>query len=444
MPYPSADQVKSLAPDSTSFAAGKGLADLRHWKTLGANENALWGECQGSGKEPYKVRVDLVNAGYACTCPSRKFPCKHAIGLMLLAANSPAKLAESNAPEWVTDWLAKRSSRSQAAAPKEPPKADEAARRKDAERRFAKREKLAESGVAALELWLKDLVRNGLVAVQGLPPAYWAEQSARLVDAQLPGAARMVRELGAMPLAGENWAERFLYKLGRMYLLVQAYRSLDALTAETQADVRSWLGWTVPQDELLASTQGLRDDWLVVSQYLHEDIQTGIRTQTNWLRSKESKRSAVILHFAHRSQALDMSLSTGLILRGEMIYFPGAYPLRGIFRDPQPVASPFTPQGCADLQEFLDDYSSALAQNPWIELYPALLEKVLPRRSEDQRWMIADVEDRLLPLTRHFSAGWELLALSGGAPLSLFGLWDGFEFNPLAAWMEGRRVSFGQ
>src|SRR5512145_1469996 len=99
-----ADQIKALAPDPVSLKAGQGLADARHWVNLGANEAALWGECKGSGKEPYKVRMDLSNNGAACTCPSRKFPCKHALGLMLLASTSPAKLTESTPPAWVAEW----------------------------------------------------------------------------------------------------------------------------------------------------------------------------------------------------------------------------------------------------------------------------------------------------------------------------------------------------
>ena len=53
-----AEQVKTLAPDSSSIKAGQGLADARHWISLGSNSTALWGECKGSAKEPYKVRVD--------------------------------------------------------------------------------------------------------------------------------------------------------------------------------------------------------------------------------------------------------------------------------------------------------------------------------------------------------------------------------------------------
>src|SRR5574342_255138 len=105
------EQINSLAPDSSSLKTAQGLANVRHWVNLGENDKALWGECKGSGKEPYKVRIDLLNVGYACSCPSRKFPCKHSLGLMLLSATSPASLTEKHPPLWVAEWLEKREER---------------------------------------------------------------------------------------------------------------------------------------------------------------------------------------------------------------------------------------------------------------------------------------------------------------------------------------------
>ena len=39
------------------------------------------------------------------------------------------------------------------------------------------------------------------------------------------------------------------------------------------------------------------------------------------------------------------------------------------------------------------------------------------------------------------SAGWHLLALSGGHPLDVFSEWDGFSFWPLTVLADGRLVA---
>src|SRR5262245_55541108 len=83
------DQILALAPDSQSAKAGNQLATLRKWDRLGRNQQSIWGECQGSGEKPYQTRIDLSEPAFQCSCPSRKFPCKHALGLWLLAAQQP-------------------------------------------------------------------------------------------------------------------------------------------------------------------------------------------------------------------------------------------------------------------------------------------------------------------------------------------------------------------
>ena len=81
-----ANQILALAPDPASAKAGSQLATPRNWSNLGTSDSALWGECQGSGKTPYRTQIDLGGPAFKCTCPSRKFPCKHGLGLYLLRA----------------------------------------------------------------------------------------------------------------------------------------------------------------------------------------------------------------------------------------------------------------------------------------------------------------------------------------------------------------------
>src|SRR5258706_12620952 len=100
------DQVLALAPDSSSASAGKKLSNKQYWKNLGQNSEALWGECQGSAL--YQVRVDLSTLTIQCSCPSRKLPCKHGLGLLLLAVPTPAAVPTADQPEWIIAWLAKR------------------------------------------------------------------------------------------------------------------------------------------------------------------------------------------------------------------------------------------------------------------------------------------------------------------------------------------------
>src|SRR5262245_9167559 len=113
------EQILALAPDGSSAKAGKELATARKWVTLGHDERAAWGEGQGSGATPYRTQIDLSEPAFRCSCPSRKFPCKHALGLFLLLEGQPDAFTQVAPPDWVTEWLASRSERAEKRAQKE-------------------------------------------------------------------------------------------------------------------------------------------------------------------------------------------------------------------------------------------------------------------------------------------------------------------------------------
>ena len=101
-------KIEELAPDQGSVDAARKLLKPALWPTVAADgEGLLWGECQGSGSLPYRVCLSEADLGYKCTCPSRKFPCKHTLALMWMRAeNKP--FAAAPRPDWVADWVSRR------------------------------------------------------------------------------------------------------------------------------------------------------------------------------------------------------------------------------------------------------------------------------------------------------------------------------------------------
>ena len=105
--------IRLQAPNPA--AAGNGLALSKRGKftSLGCSSDGstFWAECAGSGSKPYRVSVDFSRGEEQpvcrCSCPSRQFPCKHALGLMFeIAAGRqftegeiPADLAEKQAKQ---------------------------------------------------------------------------------------------------------------------------------------------------------------------------------------------------------------------------------------------------------------------------------------------------------------------------------------------------------
>ncbi|NJP07641.1 MAG: SWIM zinc finger family protein, partial [Chloroflexaceae bacterium] len=233
----STEQVLAMAPDAASAKHGQKLAVAHSWKDVGQNEQAAWGECKGSGNQPYQVQVDLASSslGYRCSCPSRKQPCKHVLGLLLLLAGQSPHLTHKAPPQWVAEWLAQR----QARAHKQAQKAEQPRTVVDPEsqqKRLAKRYASVNDGLLELDIWLADLVRQGLGNLSA-QSTLWEERAARMVDAKAPGIARLLRQIAQQNIQSEHYQRDMLERLGRLQLLIEGFQRMDELPIEQQADL---------------------------------------------------------------------------------------------------------------------------------------------------------------------------------------------------------------
>jgi hypothetical protein len=429
----STDQVAKLAPDPASLSAGKKLANGRVWQNTGRDQRALWGECQGSAL--YQTRVDLTDLTAKCSCPSRKFPCKHALGLLLLAAASGDAVPDQPAPEWVTEWLDKRGATAQRREAKAAAQTDKPVDEKAQARRAEQRARRVEDGLLSLETWMGDLVRNGLGQAAAQGPNLWEAQAARMVDAQAPGIGSRLRRLGDHPRNVADRSSRVLSDLGKIALLIEAYRRIDTLDPLLQDDVRGLIGWTLKEEEVAARGTAADDRWWVVGQRSEEDDR--LRVQRSWLLGLGTGRYALVLQFAVGNAPYTTSLLPGTVVHAQLRFWPSASPLRAQIEDRRGAAEPWTGDapGHGSLAALLSAHATALAGQPWVERTPCVLKSLRPARHRGD-WHLVDAAGQALPLAT--ADNWKLVAISGGQPVDVAAEWDGTELLPLAVIVGGR------
>ncbi|MFI9391030.1 SWIM zinc finger domain-containing protein [Streptomyces bauhiniae] len=434
-----AEQVLDLAPDASSRKAGSKLGVAGPWSGAGSGrEGAVWGLCKGSGSKPYQTVVDLsdpAGPAYKCSCPSRKFPCKHALGLLLLWAQDEGAVPESDAaPDWAEQWLAGRRGRTE--AKKTQAAAGSAADPEAARKRAERRDQRVTAGATELERRLADLLRDGLASAERAGYGLWEETAARMVDAQAPGLASRVRELGAIPASGTGWPARLLEECALLHLLDQGWLHRDRLPDALAATVRSRLG-------LPTSADGppVRDHWQVLAQYDTADAK--LTTRRIWLHGSDSGRTRLLLSFGAAGRAPELSLPVGLSLDADLSDYPGAGQIRATLGERHAPAAPAAsrPPGTTAAHA-LASYGEALRADPWLDSVPVTLDAVIPVPEDTSgSWHLADADsDTALPLTPSFLARpglWRLVALAGGAPLTVFGECGHRGFTPLTAWAEG-------
>jgi len=425
----SEDQIIQLAPDSASVKAGQQLANNSKWVTKYIHEKAMWGDCQGSGKNPYRTMVDLQQVAFKCSCPSRKFPCKHGLGLLFLHARSPGVFTGATELEpQVEEWLGKRESKPAAKPAKESKPIDNKAQEKRAE----EREKKVSGGMEELRTWLKDLVRNGIMHVPAEAYKFNSNIVARMVDAQAPAVAGSLRRLSGLNYYQDGWQKPFLKSITSLYLLTEAYKNIEQCDAPLQADIRTLIGWSIPKEQVL-ETAGLSDERAVLAKIY--ETEERLTVEQIWLYGYQSERFALLLSFYGPGQAPQQALVPGTTVAAELVYYPSALPMRALVKQQKGTKSILSPAPGQDFAALLSKLSDTLAVMPFATQVPFMGDAVRVIY-QNQSWHLTDAADVSLPLLNPETDCWRILAITGGAACTAFILHEPAGATIHAFWLD--------
>jgi hypothetical protein len=428
----SADQVAAVAPDPSSLKAARGLGTAK-WQDPGAEGSSLWGLCKGSAT--YQVCVDLAEPAYRCSCPSRKFPCKHALGLLLLW--SAGGVGASEPPPWVGEWRAARVERATKAEQRSEKRQSDPAAQRAAARRADKRDERIATGAAELDRWLSDQIRDGLAELGSAGYQHFDTVAARLVDAQATGLAGAVKRLAELAVGDQP--DDLLAELSLLHLLTRAYARLDELPEPLAATVRARVGGGVSTEQVLAA-EPVRDVWQVIG--TRDEIDERLTTRRVWLRGQKTDRPALVLSFAVAGQPLAADLVVGTRIDAEMCFYPGAAPLRALVsrRHGPAVACP-EPANPVGMDAALAEFAAALAADPWLDAWPGVLGAavLVPPAGRDSVWAIMTGDEATL-VHPAVDAPWRLAAATGGHPAPVAVEFTPYGVRPLAAWLGGTVV----
>lgn len=448
------EQVLALAPKASSVTAAQPLAVPARWASTGCNSRAVWGRCIGTSAEPYECAVDHLDVAFTCTCPSRVFPCKHALALLLLWARG--QVAESDAPSFAATWIAKRLAAAAAAqAAVEPVQPTPAATAEESpapalnpavlpplEPGKGRDERIARmaAGLAELDRWLDDRLRTGLADPSLASYTTWDGLAARLVDAQVGGLANRVRRLAGLVGAHPDWHSQVLAELGMLHLLATSGRHLGALPPPLADSVAAAIGWQVRQADVLAGVPET-NHWAVMGR--SDTREDRIEVRRIWLRGSADRpggRWAMVLSFAAYRQTLDETLAVGTQVHADLFRYPGSVALRVLVGPRHGDARPAPIPVGSSIAEACAQVGGALAAEPWLERYPVCVV-ASPTRAGN-RWLLTDSTGSL-PLVEGATGVATLLACSAGRPATITAEWTANGLVPLTVHLADRSVDIG-
>ena len=421
------ESVKQLAPEDASAKAGMQLAVTAKWDNAYHHEKALWGECKGSGKNPYFTQVDLTNIAFKCSCPSRKFPCKHGLGLLFLYVKQRAYFKESNSlHEKVSEWLDKRHARTETKTQKEEKPIDEKAQKK----RAGQREDKVNQGVEKLDTWMKDVIRTGIQNIPQNQYSAFKNITSAMVDAQAPGLAGMLRGLEEINFFEENWEHNFMRQFSKIYFVLQAYQNSTSLSPQWQQELRSQIGWNTTKEEL-NELAPINDIWNIL--YIEKTAFDKLIAEKIWLYGQKTGEFYYQLQFYTPQQAFSTPmLVTGNSIEAAVVPYPAIGGHRVHIKDFVPHKGSFTLPGNATLFEnVLTHVSTAKAANPLQDEFPFILHTAT-LALHNRQWYLTDHEQKSLPVIQQEKTLFKIWALTRSQPFNAFGIYVNGKFNILS------------
>jgi SWIM zinc finger len=451
---PTAEQVLQLAGGASRAAAALSCADGSAWSAAGSDDEAVWGRYLASSAEPYEVAVDLTGPAFRCTCPSRKVPCKHALGLLLLHAEGG--VVRANRLPFAAEWLRRRHAADEAAAspvvsdhevvgtPSPEPDATSASRPVpvDRDRRLHERSERMRHGLRELDRWLADRIRAGLAAPELADRAEWEHLAARLVDAQCGGLANRVKRVATRIGQHPRWYEDVLEEMAVLHALAVGAQRTAVLPADLADGVHVATGLTTAKDDVLAGVPDT-DRWVVAGESrVREDR---ITVQRTWLQApgsspQETPRWAMLLSFGAVGNEVSSPYPIGAAMVADVHWYPGGLRLRALVGTVHdgPSTTVAAPR-VQPLEAALAAAGWAVAAEPWLERFPMCIAAV-PTRRAGGRWAVAD-DTGAIPIAAGHPGVPELVSLAGGRPVRIMGEWGLDGFLPLVAWDGGRVIS---
>lgn len=444
--------IEAMAPDQSALSAASTLLRPAKWPVRAQSGALIWGECQGSGANPYRVIADTADIGSKCTCPSRKFPCKHALALMWMYVDDAAVFQPGEVPAWVQDWMGRRRKgadaptptpakpKSMALAQEETVKildpAAEARKHAVAAKRAQDTRNSVRAGLEDLETWLSDQLRSGLIAFVNEPGERCRRIAARLVDAKASALAGRIDEMPSrlLFLPTEERVDAAITEFGKLVFLIRAWRATP-----DDPELRREVVISETREEVLSNSDALHISatWEVLGERV-STRRDGLISQATWLLNlnEHEQRFALLLDFFPASAGKrGAAFIAGDRFQAELVFYPSRAPLRAVIASrsdalgehawPAPPSDP------------LAAYAALKLEAPWRIEAPLLLPqgRIAAEASGRAWWKAssgAPLQLRTAPPTLAFGADINKAAA----------LWDGARLSMISAQSNWGRIDF--
>jgi hypothetical protein len=148
----------------------------------------------------------------------------------------------------------------------------------------------------------------------------------------------------------------------------------------------------------------------------------------------------MLLDFSHGSANFATETPpVGFLLNADVHFYPGAAALRARIGVTHGEPEPFTTMPFGSIDTALQQFTDALAADPWLRSWPAVISSVVPS-FVDGSWFVVDESGTALRAEGDSDLLWKLLGISGGYPVTVCGTWNALALTPISVFTGGQVI----
>ena len=417
--------ILQLTKDTCTAIEAHMVALPDRWTSLGTDGVYIWGDYNPSNDTSYhkntiqtSLNMSLFIVGshsYNCTCRQSR-PCLHAIGLLLLFNEKPDLFTSTNVPEMVQNLEKRRQATTLSSM---------------------SHFKEISDGLAQLDKWLTNTIKQGLAEAHIREFRYWDEIADQMLASWMPALSQWLREIANIPMRGGDWVEPLLDELGLMYFLIKTFERYDIQPSEIQADLRQVIGIKFSEEEMQSQPM-IRDTWVVIGA-TRRNFRGLAPEKFIWLQGIQSGQIALIHDIGSRQIMSSLITSVGQTVDLSLKYLPSRTPLKAhLIQNYADTGTTDMIQG-TDIHNAIVQYVVAIHRNPWLRQYVVVLNDVYISRY-DKHWTVRHADGKYLPIAPHFKHKWVMYAASNGHPVTVVGIWRKNFLYPLSIWTDSHVI----
>jgi len=141
-----------------------------------------------------------------------------------------------------------------------------------------------QSGIDILELWIDNLVVNGIEQLSR-DGSKIEEISTRMVDYGLSGIARKLRVIPEKLKLDKDWQEYCAELLAEFILFISAFRNQSKIKYHPE-DILAYAGISIKKSEVISSSEGIIDHWILLGTMV--DKEENLSIIRNWFIGKNT------------------------------------------------------------------------------------------------------------------------------------------------------------